>query len=209
MIRVLSNIFEGTQTPVAFVGCVDSVVANNTIIDPESWLLRILQETLTTGDYNFWPSSSNDFKNNLLYYHRGQLKTYINIGPYTAPETFIFSNNLWYAHDTPSASTPSLPVVETDGIYGMAPLLADPAGRDYQIASDSPAFHAGLSPPLVAGDFAGTCYHDPPSVGAYEVPQACIVDSNDDSDVDGEDLAAFVVDFSADCLDDFATEFGN
>ena len=152
-IRVLSNIFEGTIAPVAFVGCVDSVVANNTIIDPERWLLRILQETISTEDYDFFPSSNNDFKNNLLYYHRGQLSTYVNIGPDTAPETYTFSNNLWYAHDTPSASTPSLPVVETDGIYGIAPLLADPAGRNYQIAPDSPAFHAGLSPPLIFGRF--------------------------------------------------------
>jgi hypothetical protein len=75
----LSNIFEGTQTPMAFVGCVDSVVANNTLIDPESWLLRILQETLTTGDYDFYPSSNNDFKNNLLYYHREKLGTSINL----------------------------------------------------------------------------------------------------------------------------------
>jgi len=29
------------------------------------------------------------------------------------------------------------------------------------------------------------------------------------NNVDGEDLAAFAVDFSADCLDDFAIEFGN
>ena len=29
------------------------------------------------------------------------------------------------------------------------------------------------------------------------------------NNVDGEDLAAFAVDFSADCLDDFATQFGN
>ena len=208
-IRVVSNIFKGTHTPVALVGCVDSVVANNTIIDPESWLLRILQETTSTGDYDFYSCADNEFKNNLLHYHSGQLRTYINIGPYTAPETFIFTNNLWYAHDNPSASTPSLPVAETDGIYGIDPLLADPAGGNYQITSDSPAFRAGLSPPIVAGDFIGTCYHDPPSIGAYEVPPDCTVDANDDGDVDGEDLSAFAIDINGDCLDDFASRFGN
>jgi hypothetical protein len=183
-------------------------VANNTIINPERWLLRILQETTSTGDYDFYSSSNNSFKNNLVYYHLEQLSTYVNIGPNTAPETFIFSNNLWYAHDTPSASTPSLPVVETDGIYGTDPLLADPAGGDYQIFSDSPAFHSGLSSLLVAGDVAGTCYHDPPSIGAYEVPPACTLDYNDDGDVDGADLAAFTAKFDAACLEPFADAFG-
>ena len=42
-------------------------------LEPERWLLRILQETTSTGDYDFYPSSNNKFKNNLLTYHVGQL----------------------------------------------------------------------------------------------------------------------------------------
>ncbi|MHC4946797.1 MAG: right-handed parallel beta-helix repeat-containing protein [Planctomycetota bacterium] len=42
-IRVLGNLIEGGVTAVAFVGCVDSVAAGNTIVDPDNWLFRILQ----------------------------------------------------------------------------------------------------------------------------------------------------------------------
>jgi len=167
-IRVVANVIEGTWASVAFVGCVDSVVADNTIVDPHNWIIRILQETTSSGGYEFLPCGDNRFENNLVYFDRGDLSTYVNIGSDTAPETFSFSNDLWYAHDNPGASKPTLPVEETDGIYGQDPLLADPAAGDYRITEDSPAYEAGLAPALAEGDLAGTCYRTPPSIGAYE-----------------------------------------
>ena len=40
-IRVIANLIEGSVAPLAFVGAVDSIAANNTIINPTNWLLRI------------------------------------------------------------------------------------------------------------------------------------------------------------------------
>jgi len=167
-IRVIANVIEGGETPFAFVGAVDSLAANNTIIDPENWLLRILQETVSDGTYEFLLSGDNTVVNNLLYFDRGALSTYVNIGPNTAPETFTFSNNLWYAHDNPAQSQPSLPVAETGGVVGQDPLLQDPAGGDYHLQSGSPALGGGAPVVGVVDDYDGLAYSAPPSIGAFE-----------------------------------------
>jgi len=97
----------------------------------------------------------------------------------------------------------------------MDPLLVDPAAADYHIDPTSPAAYAGLSPALVLNDFEGKCYRDPSSIGAFEVPDAiavslfvedfgrtdctghCEADYNVDGDVDGSDLAKYIVHFDA------------
>ncbi len=167
-IRVISNIIRGSDAALAFVGCVDCLAANNTIVNPGNWLIRILQETTTDGDYEFLPCSNNQFTNNLVYFDRGELSTYVNIGPNTSPETFAFSNNLWYAHDNPAQSQPNLPVTESDGIAGEDPLLADPAANDYHLQTGSPAIGNGTAVAGVAYDYDGVAYNTPPSIGAFE-----------------------------------------
>jgi hypothetical protein len=167
-IRVIANVIEGGETPFAFVGAVDSLAANNTVIDPGNWLLRILQETVSGGTYAFLPSGNNTLVNNLFYFDNGDLSTYVNVGPNTAPGTFVFSNNLWYAHDDPAQSQPTLPVAETDGVVGQDPLLQDPAAGDYRLQSASPAVGQGVMVAGVVEDYNGLAYHTPPSIGAFE-----------------------------------------
>ncbi len=165
-IRALSNIFVGGVAAVAFVGCVDCIAANNTIVNPTRWILRILQETTSEGDYLFAPCRDGRFVNNIVYFDRSALSTWINVGPNTQAESFQFSHNLWYAHDDPSLSQPTnLPAAETAGIYEQDPGLGD----DHQITPGSPAAGAGAPVAEVFGDFFGNCYADPPSIGAHEV----------------------------------------
>jgi len=167
-IRAIANVFEGAVTPLGFVGCVECLAANNTIVNPTNWLLRILQETTTLSGYDFLPASDCTFINNLVYFDRSDLSTYVNVGGGTAPDTFSFTTNLWYAHDDPSASEPTnLPVTETGGIYGQDPAF----GAGWQINSASPAAGAGTAVTGVVGDMNGNCYASPPSIGAYEVPE--------------------------------------
>lgn len=167
-IRVVANLFVGGVSPIAFVGCVDCLAANNTVVDPERWVVRILQETTSEGEYEFEPAQGGRFVNNAVYFSRDLLSTYVNVGVDTDPESFTFANNLWYAHDDPSASEPSpLPVSETDGIYGSDPGFAD-AAAGYGIDSASAAAGAGLAIADVRADLNGECYADPPSVGARE-----------------------------------------
>lgn len=164
-IRAVASLIEGSVAPIAFVGCVDCLAANNTIVNPENWLLRILQETTSTPSYEFEPSSYNAIANNIFYFDRSAISTYVNIGPNTAAGTFTFSNNLWYAHDNPAGSEPILPAVETNGIYEQDPGFVD----GYRIGQTSPAFRAGTQVSGVASDILWQCYGLPPSIGAYEV----------------------------------------
>jgi hypothetical protein len=164
-IRVVANIFEGSIAPIAYVGCVGCVVANNTIVDPDNWIIRILQETTTSGSYEFEACKSGVFVNNLVYFNRSELSTYVNIGPNTASETFSFANNLWYAHDNPAQSEPTLPAPETNGIYGLDPGL----NGEYRVAPASPAAGAGIATEWIWGDLSGACFADSPTIGAFEI----------------------------------------
>jgi len=135
----VANLFEGSDAAVAYVGCVGCVVAHNTIVDPQNWILRILQETTTTPPYTFEPCRDGVFIDNLVSFERAALSTHVNIGPNTAPATFVFASNLWYAWDDPGQSQPSLPAPETNGLYGVDPEL----GPGYRIAPSSPAAGSG------------------------------------------------------------------
>jgi hypothetical protein len=171
-IRVIANVIEGSIAPLAFVGAVDSLAANNTVVNPTNWLIRILQETTTSGSYQFLACANNTVINNLFYFDRSDLSTYVNTGPNTAPTTFVFSNNLWYAHNNPAQSQPNLPVTETNGIVGQNPRLINPASGDYHLQSNSPAIAHGQPVPDVTTDYDGVSYNHPPSIGAFEfLPQ--------------------------------------
>jgi hypothetical protein len=169
-IRVLANLFRGGTSPIAFVGCVDCLAANNTIVDPVQWVVRILQETTSTTEYTFAPAQGGRFSNNAIYFARADLSTYVNVGPDTDAASFEFSNNLWYAHDAPADSEPSpLPVSETAGVYGVDPGFANVATDDVAISAGSPLAGAGQPLSEVTADLDGACYADPPSIGALEV----------------------------------------
>jgi hypothetical protein len=171
-IRVVANVIVGGQAALAFVGCVDCLVADNTIVRPHNWIFRILQETVDSGGYTFLPASGGTFRNNLVVFDRTDLSTYVNIGGNTDPASFTFANNLWYAADDPAQSDPAgdLPTPESAGIVGQDPQLADLPDGDFHLTAASPAVHTGLAPAAAAHDLDGVCFADPPSIGAYELP---------------------------------------
>ncbi|MCZ7652446.1 MAG: right-handed parallel beta-helix repeat-containing protein [Thermoanaerobaculia bacterium] len=154
---VVANLFVGSDAPIAYVGCVGCVVAQNTIVDPGNWILRILQETVTAPPYTFEPCRDGVFANNLVYFNRGAISTHLNIGPNTAPATFTFASNLWYAWDAPAQSQPALPSPETNGLYGVDPEL----GPGYRIGPASPAAGSGAILPWGWGDLDGACFASP------------------------------------------------
>jgi hypothetical protein len=164
-IHAYGNVIAGGDTPFAFVGCVDCRAQANTVIEPRIWLMRILQETNSSGGYEFEPSRSGVVANNLFVFRRSQIRTYLNIGSGTEPDTFTFETNLWYAADAPDRSQPELPAPENRGVVGADPLLRP----DHSIGPDSPAAGAGTAPAGPPGDITGACWSSPPSIGAYEV----------------------------------------
>lgn len=169
-IAVYANIFVRSVTPIAYVGSVRVDVANNTIIDPERWVMRILQETVDAT--RFLPCGQNVFRNNIVMM-KNTLSTHVNIGSNTAPETFTMSNNLWYMADNPGRSKPNAPpLTETTALYGVDPLFV--SASDLRLQPNSPGIGAGVVIDGLTSDHTGRTYAMPPSIGAHEgaIPSA-------------------------------------
>jgi len=164
-LNVYSNIFIGSYAPIAYVGCVNVKVINNTIYKPDHWVIRILQETV---DPNwFHECGDNIFRNNIIYLGNS-IATECNVGPNTRPETFIFSNNLWYHFENSSWNGPSLPVTDDNNIIQQDPLFKDPDNDDFTVEPQSPVGKTGYSVLEPVEDYLGNRYSDPRSIGAIE-----------------------------------------
>jgi hypothetical protein len=126
----------GGRAAVAFVGVDGAVVRRNTIIRPGRWGVRILQETREPG---FVPSRNGQFIENLIVYRSDEMVLPVNVGDGTAPETFTFARNAWYAEDAPARSRPRLapPIVEADGVFGVEPTFRDAGRGDYRLEGDA------------------------------------------------------------------------
>lgn len=131
---VEQNVFIGSVTPFAFVGVDGAVVRRNTIYRPRAWLLRILQETREPG---FVPCRGGVLEDNLFVWRSDELRTHVNIGPDTAPESFVFRGNAWHCIDQPTRSRPELPAAETEGVYGTEPAFTDLAAGDLRLRPGS------------------------------------------------------------------------
>ena len=139
-IQVFSNIIVGSWAAIAYVGSVRVEVVNNTIYQPENWVIRILQESVDPD--RFEECGDNVCCNNIVHLSDG-LSTETNIGPNTRPETFIFSNNLWFNQDDYNWSGPNIPVTDVDGIINEAPMFLDPLNDDFLVPINSPAVGIG------------------------------------------------------------------
>jgi hypothetical protein len=170
-IRVFANVFAGTmRAPVAFVGCIDCLVAHNAVVGAPNWIVRILQETVTQGGFTFEPAANGRVINNSFVFTTA-LSTAVNVGADTAADTFTFSHNLWLAADDPAQSTPDLPVAEDGSIIGTGSAyagLTDPFTGVSCAATDREA-GAGLDLPEIAGAVDGACWTAPRSIG----PASC------------------------------------
>jgi hypothetical protein len=170
-LRIVANAFvRSGDTPVAFVGCDACVFANNTVVDPQTRVSRILQETV---DARFVPCQNGQFVNNVVVFQTsliGNPDRFVNVGPDTAPETFVYGSNLWFATDDAGFGGPSLPApisAETGSVIQQDPGFVDAAG-DYHLPTTSPANGAGRSADNAPGDFDGRCWGDPPAIGAFQ-----------------------------------------
>lgn len=132
----------GSTAAIAFVGCDGAVVRHNTIHLPRKWVFRILQET---RDPDFVKCRGGVFTDNLIVF-RG-IDDVANIGPDTAPETFVFARNYWYRIDAAARSLPRLPTPEEAPAGGADPRFVDPERGDLRTQPDSPARNHGAGAP--------------------------------------------------------------
>ncbi len=117
-ILIRKNEISGSLCACAFTGVEGAEFSDNTILFPEKWIFRILQETTEPG---FVPCRNVLIENNAIVFRRSEVSVEVNIGAKTAPETFRFAKNRWFAEDRPDRSRPQLPTNETDGTYGRDP----------------------------------------------------------------------------------------
>jgi hypothetical protein len=141
-LTVYSNIFIGSEVPIAYVGCIQTDVVNNTIYLPRKWVIRILQETVDSS--RFYPCGNNSFKNNIVY-RNSQVSEDCSIGPNTNPQSFNFSNNLWYHAQNPAWTGPRLPSTDTNCVIGKDPLFNKAVSDDFTLGKSSPAAGKGYN----------------------------------------------------------------
>ncbi|MHC4850338.1 MAG: right-handed parallel beta-helix repeat-containing protein [Planctomycetota bacterium] len=128
-ITVAGNRFAGGTAFVAFVNARNARVHHNTMHHPAKWVLRILQET--RGE-RFPACREGVFENNLIVFDR-RLRTAVNIGPATAPKSFVLRNNAWFGVD--GAPRPRCELPETDAVHGVDPKLMRPGSPKMRAAS--------------------------------------------------------------------------
>ncbi len=166
-LTVSANVFVGSETPIAFVGCDACNFLHNTVINPTKWAGRILQET--TGS-RFVPCRKGRYIDNIVVLSPGISAETINVGSGTDAGSFTFANNLWFHTGSPSFK-PALPsgVTETASVYGSDPLLVDLAKPDAHLKAGSPAVAKGQDlGKEVPADHDGACWKTPPAIGALE-----------------------------------------
>jgi len=131
-IEVAGNHFVGSTAPIAYVTSISCLVRQNTIVNPEKWVVRILQEQPTD---KFKSCQQGVFETNLIVFDK-RVQTFVNVGPNTKPETFSFRKNAWFCTD--GNRRPSLPSKEINGIYQIDPVLENAETPDLKIGSDNP-----------------------------------------------------------------------
>jgi hypothetical protein len=112
--------FVDSLCPVAFVGVDGAVFRYNTIVRPQRWIVRILQETTAP---EFVACRNGRFERNLIVYQRRQVGMIVNVGTGTDPASFRFIDNFWFCEDQPGQAPPRLPVPEQGGVWGIDPKL--------------------------------------------------------------------------------------
>jgi len=141
-IYVERNVIVGSEAAVAFENSDTSFVRLNSIYKPTKWLFRILKPITIDG---FFDTRNGTIERNIIVWD-STLKTHLNIGPNTAPETFQFIENWWYNLSNP-ADTPVLPSVEQNGVYGIDPQYIRPGGGNLHLKTGSLALSYGAYAP--------------------------------------------------------------
>jgi len=171
-IKIYSNIIIGGKTPFSVGLAINTVVANNTIISPTTFVLRLLSDESTFENKN------NTFTNNLFYLEK---TIYFN-GSSSAKnidfQSIVFQNNLFYAvHKTnwtgPDPNGGDYDAEEIKGVKFLNTIVSNPLFKDYskfdfKPSSGSPALSAGANIKEPMLDFFGNSFLAQRAIGAIE-----------------------------------------
>lgn len=136
-ITIEDCVFQGGMSAIAFVGVDGAVARHNTIYCPSKWTMRILQENTNP---RFARCGNVKVENNLILFRSEEVKTVVNVGGNTAPETFIFADNVWCCLDRPKDTKRlvALPAKETAGVYNFVPKFKDEKKGDFTLLAPAP-----------------------------------------------------------------------
>ncbi|MGY5881853.1 MAG: right-handed parallel beta-helix repeat-containing protein, partial [Candidatus Thorarchaeota archaeon] len=194
--NVYRSIFINVGTPIRWSCAKGGKVYNNTIYCPKNDYLRpdgepggirhvvtIHQDHMSCdGSTPLDYCQGGEFRNNIIYFGYTDYPIWVQ-SEYTLPETFVFSNDLWYCWVDEGNSMPDWNYLE--GAYGSPqhyneitgdPLFSDPFPInpiDFLPQGSSPAIGTGLILDAVLYDFLDRRYADPPvaparTVGSFE-----------------------------------------
>lgn len=172
-IRLIANVIVGGKG-ISMAGCVDCLVANNSVILPEGQLFKIVEALAV--DPNDTPGftmvKDGRIFNNIFYYDKTTGFRAVQYDSEASSQfgTWDIETNLYFNRLAPSSSAPGWPTGLSDptGIYGQDPDFLD--DEEFFIDASSPAYGGGTSLSEVTVDRSGVCYRTPPSIGAHEVP---------------------------------------
>ncbi len=119
-ITIRRNVIVGGDCAAAFTGVDGAVFERNVVVNPSHWVFRILQETRIEG---FPPCRNVVARENVIVFRRAGLRAEVNVGDGTAPETFRFERNWWFAEDEPQRSQATLPGEVIEDVHGEDPKL--------------------------------------------------------------------------------------
>jgi hypothetical protein len=183
-IRVYGNIFIGSETPLAYVGCDNCKVYNNLLYMPDTWLFRILQESVD----GFIPVRDGEFVNNIVYFSKEQIRTYVNIGPNTDADSFTIKNNIFYS-TSGDISDINLPGTKQTNYLGIDPFL-DSEKNDFRPNESSPVWEKGLNNDIAVFDYKGISFPESTAIGHFayfDIPEFISNSSENDNEIISEE----------------------
>ena len=125
-IRTYSNIMIGAGAGFVFQGGMHNYAVNNTIIMPFRWIYRVLGVDAREYLYNYGFARYGTIANNLFVFDHfpgGPGNYLINVGGGTYPDTFTFTNNLFFNLDDPGQLPAGLDSFNHTNTIGNDPLL--------------------------------------------------------------------------------------
>jgi len=166
-IKAYSNVFVDCNSPVNFNSSGNCYFVNNTVINPVTFLFRILN--MDYGDAMLLANKSRAhdgvIANNI--YHVDGERYYGNAGLNNDLDTFVITNNLFYKIDSPG-SRPFLDggMEQINTLY-VNPYIRDITG-DFKLESRSPAVGGGIRFGFADTDYECKPFRDVPSIGAVQ-----------------------------------------
>jgi Right handed beta helix region len=117
------NVIIGGSSAFSWVNIDGGIFHHNVVNRPYRWVARILNENAGSAIVD---AQNGQFHDNRIIYNdtASEFSTAVNVGSETLPSTYSFARNRWLnlANSTAAGSTPTLPVVEVGGTYGVDPV---------------------------------------------------------------------------------------